>query len=252
MKKIILFPAISLFGIFFVAALVSNAYSAQTDYYLKLDGIDGSASIQGESGWIKLYTVQYRESDFDFASSINLVRELNQADNPKWKLTKPVDVSSPGLFDAVASGKHIKEAILAACVGESCDAKILLSDVTVVGFSTNSTDDNILETIVIRSSSAGVKQGVQTTVIPGWIKNNAKWFADGSIGQTDFTKGIEYMIQNGIMQIPNLPPNASGVSETKVPDWIKNNAKWWSEGQITDDDFVKGIQYLVEKGIIKV
>ena len=88
--------------------------------------------------------------------------------------------------------------------------------------------------------------------IPQWIKNNAGWFAEGSIGESDFTKGIEYMIKEGIMNIPNLQEKASKKTETKVPSWIKNNAKWWSEGKISDDDFVKGIQYLVEKGIIEV
>jgi len=29
-------------------------------------------------------------------------------------------------------------------------------------------------------------------------------------------------------------------------------ADWWNQGLITDDDFVKGIQYLVEQGIISV
>lgn len=37
-----------------------------------------------------------------------------------------------------------------------------------------------------------------------------------------------------------------------IPDWIKNNAKWWSEGKIGNGDFVKGIQYLVQNGIIVV
>ena len=37
-----------------------------------------------------------------------------------------------------------------------------------------------------------------------------------------------------------------------VPDWIKNNSKWWAEGKITENDFVKGIEYLVNKGIIRV
>ena len=37
-----------------------------------------------------------------------------------------------------------------------------------------------------------------------------------------------------------------------VPDWIKNNAIWWSEGKLSEDDFVNGIQYLVKNGIIKV
>jgi len=41
-------------------------------------------------------------------------------------------------------------------------------------------------------------------------------------------------------------------SSQEIPAWIKNNADWWAQGLISDDDFVKGIQYLVEQGIIKV
>lgn len=37
-----------------------------------------------------------------------------------------------------------------------------------------------------------------------------------------------------------------------IPQWIKNNAKWWSEGTIGDADFLKAIQYLVQQGIIRV
>ena len=251
MKKIILSSLILLF--IFCAGFLTNSYSAQSDYYLKLDGIPGDATISGESGWIALYTVQYRESDLEFVTRLAPdANQLSLMNNPILTVTKQVDKSSPLLFDAVATGKHIKEGIIAICSTDTCETKISLSDVSIIRYGMNSTDASGSETIVIQSSSSGVKQGPEGTVIPGWIKNNAKWFAEGSIEQSDFTKGIEYMIQNGIMQIPNLPPNTSDVSETKVPDWIKNNAKWWSEGQITDDDFVKGIQYLVEKGIIRV
>ena len=34
------------------------------------------------------------------------------------------------------------------------------------------------------------------------------------------------------------------------PDWIKNNAGWWAKGQITDDDFSLGIQFLIDEGAI--
>lgn len=88
--------------------------------------------------------------------------------------------------------------------------------------------------------------------IPKWVRNNAKWWSEGSIGESDFTSGIEFMIKNKIMKIPNLPENTSSQDVSKVPDWIKNNAKWWSEGNISDEGFVKGIQFLVEKGIIKI
>jgi hypothetical protein len=37
-----------------------------------------------------------------------------------------------------------------------------------------------------------------------------------------------------------------------IPQWIRNNAKWWSEGTIGDSDFLHGIQYLAQQGIIQV
>src|SRR3972149_3829341 len=37
-----------------------------------------------------------------------------------------------------------------------------------------------------------------------------------------------------------------------IPSWIKNNAKWWSEGQISDGDFVKGIEYLIDNDVMQV
>ncbi len=37
-----------------------------------------------------------------------------------------------------------------------------------------------------------------------------------------------------------------------VPEWIKNNADWWAEGAIDDEDFVQGIQYLISNGILQV
>ena len=42
------------------------------------------------------------------------------------------------------------------------------------------------------------------------------------------------------------------INPTEIPSWIKNNAKWWSQGAITDSDFVSGIQYLVRNGIMQI
>ena len=89
------------------------------------------------------------------------------------------------------------------------------------------------------------------TAIPGWIKNNAGWWADGQIPDSAFLQGIQFLIKEGIMVIP--PTETSGSSGSQeVPAWIKNNAEWWAEGQIDDNAFVSGIQYLVKVGIIKV
>jgi len=201
----------------------------------------------------------------------------------------------------------------------------------------------------------------QAITIPDWIRNNAKWWSEGGIGDRDFASGIEFLIKEDIMKIPKTKQsllNATNISETQfgslrvipneyfigedqkinvkitgnifdmknnyveiflidprgfkdkfstyadgpngefsfvlpfdhfsfkgeysvkrtnviediglvtfqikdasekpiseentIPAWVKNNADWWSQGLITDDDFVKGIQYLVEQGIIVV
>ena len=39
--------------------------------------------------------------------------------------------------------------------------------------------------------------------IPVWIKNNAGWWADGSIDDTSFVQGIQFLVQEGFMKITN-------------------------------------------------
>ena len=58
------------------------------------------------------------------------------------------------------------------------------------------------------------------------------------------------MIKEGIIKTDDT--SSGDDSSQKIPAWIKNNAGWWSEGQIDDKTFVSGIQYLIKVGIIKV
>jgi len=83
------------------------------------------------------------------------------------------------------------------------------------------------------------------------IKNNAGWWANDQIPDSDFVSGIQFLISEGIMTIPATTPS-SGTGSDEIPPWIKNNAGWWAQGLITDDDFVSGIQYLIENGIIVI
>jgi len=38
--------------------------------------------------------------------------------------------------------------------------------------------------------------------------------------------------------------------EISIPEWIRNNAAWWAEGQIDDGTFIQGIEYLIKNDII--
>ena len=40
--------------------------------------------------------------------------------------------------------------------------------------------------------------------------------------------------------------------KSKLPEWIKNTAGWWSEGQIEDSDFIQSMEFLIKEEIIQV
>jgi len=92
----------------------------------------------------------------------------------------------------------------------------------------------------------------EKTAIPDWVRGNAEWWAQGAIGDSDFVSGIQFLIKEGIMTIPETAQGTTSDDSQEIPSWIKNNADWWAQGLISDDDFLKGIQYLVEQGIMVV
>jgi hypothetical protein len=104
--------------------------------------------------------------------------------------------------------------------------------------------------ILVPNSSA------QDAQIPDWIKNVAGWWASGIISENEFVTGIEYLINNNIILLDFVPCNYKIQSQygdiKSVPDWIKNNASWWSDNLIDDTDFINGLQYLIEYKIIKI
>ena len=53
----------------------------------------------------------------------------------------------------------------------------------------------------IINESASMTQTSENTKIPGWIKNNAGWWADGSISDDSFVQGIQFMIKEGLMRV---------------------------------------------------
>ena len=86
--------------------------------------------------------------------------------------------------------------------------------------------------------------------IPAWVKNTARWWSEGQVGDSDFIKGIQYLIDQKIIHVPKT--NSSIVTQNEIPAWVKNTAGWWANGTLTDSDFIQGIQYLAQENIIHV
>jgi len=109
------------------------------------------------------------------------------------------------------------------------------------------------------SGSGDQPEPVQAAAeIPDWIKTNAGWWAEGLIDDNSFVQGIQYLIKQGIIEIPAAGSGGSDgdsgadAAAAEIPDWIKTNAGWWAEGLIDDGSFVQGIQYLIQNGIMTV
>jgi Raf kinase inhibitor-like YbhB/YbcL family protein len=86
--------------------------------------------------------------------------------------------------------------------------------------------------------------------IPPWIKNSAKWWSQGLIGDSDFVKGLQYLLDKQMIKIST--PSSLSNTQNQIPGWVKSNAGWWADGKIGDEDFVKGIQYLIQINIIQI
>jgi hypothetical protein len=114
----------------------------------------------------------------------------------------------------------------------------------------------ILSFSLLGSSILVPNSSAQDAQIPNWVKNVAGWWGSDIISENEFVTGIEYLINNNIILLDFVPCNYETQSQYKdtksVPDWIKNNANWWSENLIDDVDFINGLQYLIEHKIIKI
>ena len=71
------------------------------------------------------------------------------------------------------------------------------------------------------------------------------------------------VLDTGVVIPPNSPDTEIFVglprvsitpvsTDIDIPSWVKKNAAWWSDGQLNDHDFAKGVEYLVQENIISV
>ena len=78
------------------------------------------------------------------------------------------------------------------------------------------------------------------------IKDATKLWCGLNADNTSFVKILQILSKNNYVTVTK-----SG-SATQIPLWFKNNACWWSNGKILDSDFLSGIQFLIDKGFLKI
>ena len=53
------------------------------------------------------------------------------------------------------------------------------------------------------------------------------------------------MIKEKIIKVPATSSGQSNENAV-IPDWVRNNAGWWADGQISDEDFANGMSNEIE------
>ena len=88
-------------------------------------------------------------------------------------------------------------------------------------------------------------------VIPLWIKELSKYWFSGAISDVEFAQGIEFLIKERIIVIPQTQSQETS-GEVKIPEWVKTSTGWWIDRKISDKEFASSLEYLIKKGIILV
>ena len=81
-----------------------------------------------------------------------------------------------------------------------------------------------------------------------------EWF-DTNYPSYTIYEGIgisKYEFDEIVKQLTSPEPSLNNYQGSVIPEWVKNNAAWWSEDIISEKEFLSGIEYLVNNGIIQV
>ena len=102
----------------------------------------------------------------------------------------------------------------------------------------------------------GIKasEGIDTQTI--YILSKGMYSINLALTGTGFTNWKNFVVSEATFEIGKagevLEPSTTPTPETSIPDWIKNNAGWWADGQIDDGSFVSGIQWLISNGVMTI
>ena len=88
--------------------------------------------------------------------------------------------------------------------------------------------------------------------IPPWIKNTAGWWAENKIPDEEFIKSLQFLIENKIINVESSKLTKTESTLQSIPPWIKNTAGWWAENKIPDEEFLKGINFLIDNELLVI
>ncbi|RDJ32563.1 MAG: hypothetical protein DWQ18_07095 [Crenarchaeota archaeon] len=89
-------------------------------------------------------------------------------------------------------------------------------------------------------------------VIPVWIKDLGAWWIEGLISDSEFAKGIEYLIESNVIVIQQQAVQEN--HESSIPDWFRYTTELWiqEDNGISDEEFANALAHLIKIGVIVI
>ena len=249
------------FGFVAVLALFAVGFSFGESYgaaYMKIQGIEGEATDSDHKKWALLDSMS---SPLSAEGDSNVVH-----------LTKKVDISSAAISQSAISGKVHERATFDVCErGQECKRYDSSNLVFTRYFITASGDQRpmeeisfVFEKIIQTKKPEPISATEKPTVrdipaseivqarVPSWVQTTASFWVDGDVSDREFTDGIGYLVREKIIDVekPVVSKSSGEPAEPVVPSWIKQNTKWWIEGQVPEDQFLDSIKWLIQNNII--
>lgn len=210
------------------------------------------------------------------------------------KLVSDVTVENTLVRDAFGNKDGLNQLVFKFTPTAPYDTSVIL--VEMWDYERNSWTNYFYNALTIEGEKLDIDSSLISSnpQVPQWFKTNAGFWSQDLIDDQTFSNGIKFLINEKIMNIPNLKefqpqPKLHFIEEEKgaqhyidryysdefyrewfdenypnytieeavgyttnlvIPDWVKSNAALWTNDQISDKEFVAGIQYLIEQGII--
>jgi hypothetical protein len=60
------------------------------------------------------------------------------------------------------------------------------------------------------------------------------------------------LFQQEIIQIPGTVRAEHGAFEKNLPGWLRQDAGWWSQRLLSDEEFAKSLKWMVVTGHVKI
>lgn len=119
-------------------------------------------------------------------------------------------------------------------------------------------EDQYAGMLTISGFAPGTTSADRRIEVPGWIRDAAAEWSLGRIDDSRFLDGIAFLAGGGAIDggaAAATAAAAGGEGEgygPAVPHWVRDSAAWWSQGMVSDREFLSAVGYLLSIGAIRI